>query len=756
MAEEEKEESKERDPQEEKEFIKDAKRRLEKCKKSDSHNRLAAVEDLKFLQGDQWDLGERQRRKDKNRPCLQINVLPKYSKQVCGEMRKNKSRIKVRPVDSKGDIHLAKIREGLIYNIEYLSDAESIYDYAGKMLVDCGYGAWRICTRWTEENCFLQEIYMEPILNPFTVYFDPMSKRYDHSDANYCFIVTKMEQEDFDDAYGKKNRPGGDIIDGPTLGVKDELYWDRDSVTVAEYFYVEKEEKKMAKLSDGQIMEKKEADLYIASVKESYAKTKADYDEKRMSDPTLPVRDDLGEDNAPTIVDERTMEERHIKWARITGTKILEEKDWPGHFIPVVLVTGEETNIEGKRYIKGLIRDGKDPQKLLNTWHTSACETIALAPKAPWQATARMIEGYEQDYLNANEDNLPVMLYNIDPAEPQAKPSRLQPGQAPQAIFAEISRAQQSIKDCIGLYNADVGDTSNEHLRDVSGKAIMARQMPGDTATFVFPDNMNKGIIYGGKIINDLIPAIYDTERDVRLRNADDSTEASVPINTTVGKAVESVKESPQQFSGMNLGKLKQASKENGPNAPFNDITIGKYDVVISSGPNTATQRAEMAENILKIGMATKMAPLDKYFLLHSVDGMEEYAEAVKQMVPPHILPQKDGDKPRIPPPTPPQVMLMQAKMKQAAMKEQLDLAKLAVEKLKLQKETLELAVKMGDSDARMKKIALDIASELNSAPGTHPADGMLEESNNPLAGMQGMEQMGNMQGGQQQGMPGM
>ena len=121
-------------------------KRYKKAVDGDSHNRTAALEDLRFLNGDQWDAGEKQRRKTRGRPCLQINVLPKYSKQVCGEMRKNKVQIKVHPVDSKADIQLARIREGIIYNVEYLSNAEAIYDHAGKMLVDCGYGAWRV--RW--------------------------------------------------------------------------------------------------------------------------------------------------------------------------------------------------------------------------------------------------------------------------------------------------------------------------------------------------------------------------------------------------------------------------------------------------------------------------------------------------------------------------------------------------------------------------------------------------------------------------------
>ncbi len=1027
----------------EKEMLDLAKKRLRSAMDADNHNRVAAVEDLRFLRGEQWDNGEKQRRKDSGRPCLQINVLPKYSKQVCGEMRRNKSQIKIRAVDSKADVQISKIREGIIYNIEYLSDAESIYDYAGKMLVDCGYGAWRILTRYTEENPFVQEIYLERIKNPFSVFFDPKAKNQNFADAEWAFIITKMSREDFEDEFGKDMLPGGDIVENPQTGTRDEYWWDRDTVTVAEYFYMYKKEKTICLLSDDQILEKKEAEEYIEKARNSFDQASKDH-------PEMANRDG----NIPTIVEECDIKEPHLKWKKITATKILEERDLAGKYIPIVLITGEETNIEGKQYINGLIRNAKDPQRMLNFWHclsldtplptpegwttmgevkkgdrlfddkgkicevlgvspihknydcfeitfedgskivadkdhlwnierditkrergtkqwelqtrktgelisrkdyiyvsdplnlpeanlsidpyvlgvwlgdgsqewikitegsdteeiynnlkliglslgekcedkrhrgvftfpvydvrnkfselnliknkhiplqylrgsylqrlsllqglmdtdgsvssnficsfttvnkelsdgfaellsslgikfgvlyrkgrfvkfptyssqgksqyqlsftapdipifrlqrklekqfvkkewnrrrvkrhrimsvtsvssvpvkcvkvssksslflagkgmipthnTSACETIALAPKAPWQATAKQIEGYENDYLSANENNFPVLLYNVDKDAAAPAPMRIPTAQPPVAIFSEIGRAEQNIKDTIGMYNSDVGDTSNEHLRDVSGAAITARQMPGDTATFVYPDNLAKGIAYGGKIINDLIPYIYDTERDVRLRNID-GTETFVPINTTVGKAVENINENPQRFSGMNKNKLLSSLKERGPNEKFNDITVGKYDVVITTGPTFATQRAEAVENMVKIAMASRMSPIDKYFILKNSDfpGADEYAEVVRRMIPPNLLPPKEGDVPVPPLPPPPQVMVVQAKV-------QLNMAKMQTEKIKLQKALVELQKEMKDSDAGVKKQILDLLSELN-AP-VHPAD---------------------------------
>jgi hypothetical protein len=147
----------------EREFLDLATKRLKREIDADEHNRQAAIEDLKFLNGDQWDPAEEQRRRLRGRPCLKTNELPKYVNQVVGDMRHNRARIKVRPVDPAGDVNIARIRSGLISNIEYLSNAEAIYDYAGEMATSCGLGAWRVLTRYTEENPFICEELLEGV-----------------------------------------------------------------------------------------------------------------------------------------------------------------------------------------------------------------------------------------------------------------------------------------------------------------------------------------------------------------------------------------------------------------------------------------------------------------------------------------------------------------------------------------------------------------------------------------------------------------
>jgi len=678
-------------------FLKKAQDRLKLSFDADRHNREAAIEDLKFLNGDQWDEAEKQNRKRKNRPALVVNLLPKYRNQLVGEQRQNRPRIKVRPIDSKADPKIARIREGLISNINYLSNFDSIIDQSYGQMVDCGYGAWRILTRYAEENPFIQEIYKEVIPNPFLVYWDPTAKNQDKSDAQWCFVLCKYSLDDFKEEYPDADPPGDELNKG--TGITNEHWYDKDNVTVAEYYIKEPVEKTMVMLSDGTVWEESEA-------------------KDKLEEANAPLKE-ISPDALPILKIEKTKKttEYKVKQYVITYTEILEQHDWAGKFIPIISVYGSQRNIEGKPYIQGLVRNGKDAQRLYNYWYTSAAERIALAPKSPWVGSAKMFEGYETDWAAANTENIPFLKAKHDPNFKGMLPQRQPPIQADQGLMAAISEAKQNLKDTVGMFNADVGDIGPER----SGAAINARQKPGDIGTFEFFDNLVKAIKYDGMVTNDLIPYIYDTERDVRLRNDDDS-ETFVPVNTTAAKAIDSISRNPSKYQGMDAQALQQMAGRKGFDAKYNDLTVGKYDVVVDTGPSYATQRSESAEYMLKlVNSDPDISKLGRDILVKNMDfmGADELAERLKKVLPPGLIDLKAGEQPPKPLPPAPQMLLMQAKIQNEQARQQVAKIKAQVELVKLYKETKE-------SEAGIRQEILKALAELHAPQ--HPADAILAQ----------------------------
>ncbi len=516
-------------------------------------NRNLAIEDLKFVLGgdEQWDKEAITARA--GRPRLTINKLPKFVRQVTGDQRQNRPDIKVRPVDSSSDPTMAKIIEGHIRNIQYNSYASIAYDNAFKHAVAGGYpGWWRVETKYAEDDTFDQDIMIEGILNQFCVYPDPETVHDVYRGGlEWCFVTETMSKSKFEQLFPKDEITGwteqgtGENLDGWLLD---------DTIRVAEYYYKEIVEKTLYKLQDGSTIDS-------SKVKNEHIIPSPDGKGKSLMIQGQPY----------PILKERKVKAKQVKWCLVTGHKILEgPKDWAGKYIPLVPVYGDTWTIEGKTYYKSLIRDAKDAQKVYNYTVSQNMEMAALQPKVPYKVTPAQIKGHESQWNQLNNYPFPYVLYNPDPNTGGA-PQREQ-GATVNTVFVQMAQqATSDMKDTIGIYDAALGQSSNER----SGVAIFARQRESDVGMFEFIDNYGRAITFTGKILVDLVPRIYDTERTIRTLGEDDS-HGIVPINKIV-------------------------VNPDGSQTLINDITAGKYDIAITVGPSYTTQRMQAAESMMKL-----------------------------------------------------------------------------------------------------------------------------------------------------------
>ncbi len=480
------------------------------------------------------------------------------------------------------------------------------------------------------------------------------------ADAKYGFVLEKVTADEFAERYPDKEPPGDALKVGK--GVGQEAWFEGDAFFIADYYVIETEKKTMCLMDDGSVIEKAEAE-----------RKQAEWREAKTVFPPLPA-----------ILKEREAEMARVRHYAICADRILDgPNDVPGKYIPLILVKGPERVIEGKTYVRSLIRDAKDPQRLLNFWVTDAAEIVDMIPKAPWIGTARQFEGYEQDYAAANAENFPFLKYNIDSGAPP--PQRVSPPAAPVAVFEQIGQAKQAIKDTIGMFAADLGDRGPE----LSGRAILQRQKPGDVGTFAFIDNLARSIAHCGRVINEMIPEVYDTQRDIRIRNVDD-TETFVPVNTTAGAALDAVMANPEQYRGMDKGKLVRLMAKNGRNARYNDLTAGKYDVVVTTGPSYSTQRQEAAlalERLVAAYPEIMRIAGDLVYKFQDFLGAEEIAERIERSMPATLVPPKEGQPPKPEAPPPPQVLVKMEELKVKQAHLEVEKEKLRVQKLRALKE---------------------------------------------------------------------
>jgi hypothetical protein len=630
-------------------------RDYDRAREAWEENRSHARDDLRFARlGQQWPADMEKQRSLEHRPCLTFNKMPAFIRQVVNDARQNKPSIRVHPQDSGADPRTARIINGLIRNIETSSDADVAYDTAIEHAVGQGFGFWRINTRYASAGGFEQDIVIERITNPFTVLGDPRSTAADSSDWNLAFVIATLSKDEFERDYPEAERVDweADYRDCPD-------WLDGDQVIVAEYWTREKVRREIVALSDGSVVGTKE----LAG---------------------NPARfDGLEVVGAP-----REVESWKVIQRIVSGAEILKTVEWAGQYIPIVPVYGDEViDEQGRRHFRSLIRDAKSAQQMFNYWRTTTTELIALAPKAPFIGPKGTFDA-DPNWQTANSQSHPYLEYENKGAAPQRQPF----AGVPAGALQEALNAADDMKSIIGIYDASLGARSNE----TSGRAILARQREGDVSTFHFIDNLSRAIRHGGRILLDLIPKVYTTERIIRVLG-EDLTPATARIAPT-GAAVMPGPAEPQ--AGANAHEL---------NAIY-DLTVGSYDLTVAAGPSFTTRREEAAlqmEAFIQKAPQAAMIIGDLYAKSLDWPGAEEIAERLKRMVPPQALGEGEARPaaPDAPAAVPPEV---QQQVEQGMQMIQAQQARIAELEQAAQAKAVELQLRQSELALKARSIQVD------------------------------------------------
>jgi hypothetical protein len=530
------------------------------------------------------------------RPCLTINKLPQHVRNVTNEQRQNRPSGKVIPADDRADPEVAEIFDGIVRHIEYMSDADVAYDTACDNQVTFGEGYIRLLTEYCDEDTFDQDIRIGRIRNAFSVYMDPMIQDPCGSDARYCFITQDITVDEFERMFPDATP----ITTLRTQGVGDASmgYWlNENTVRIAEYFRIEEERATL--------------NLYPGGL----TAFEGSFEARQM--------EAMGMEPLRT----RESSKRVVKWMKTNGFEVLEEQDWVGKYIPVVRVVGNEFEVDGEIHVSGLVRNAKDAQRMYNYWVSQEAEMLALAPKAPFIGYGGQFEGYENQWKTANTQNWPYLEVNPDATDGAGNsfplPQRAQPPMAQQGLIAAKMGAADDIKATTGQYDPSLGATSNER----SGRAILARQAQSDTGTYHYVDNLARAIRHVTRQIIDMIPKIYDTQRVARIIGMDGQT-TMAKINPMQPEPVRELKDQ----NGVTIEKIYNPG-------------VGRYDVVVTTGPSYLTKRQEAMDAMSQIlqGSPQLWAVAGDLFVKNmDWPGAEELAERLRKTIDPKLLQDQD------------------------------------------------------------------------------------------------------------------
>jgi hypothetical protein len=577
--------------------------------------REAALEDQEFLAGEQWSDQDRGARQAQGRPCLTVNRLPQFVRQVTNEQRQSKPSITVNPVDGQSDIQTAEVLQGVIRNIEYTSNADAAYAAGGQSAAVTGLGYWDVCAEYEDERSFDQRLTIRRIKNPMSVVMDPGAKEQAGDDARWVINSSDMSKAEWEAAFPGKEMPvGGGSWDG--RGDKEADWVGKGGIRIYEYRYITEEEDTLIDVS--QVLQMDPA--FAATLKQAGVEIQTG----------AVLESELGAELAAHLkslnLETRPTTKRKACWVKIAGDEIVERGELAGRYLQVVRVVGSEQDVNGEAIYEGIVRHAKDTQKMLNFYVSAEAEAIALTPKAPWIMAEGQDEGHETEWEVANQRAHSRLIYKPTTVagQPAPRPERVMAEANIQAVSQARMQTADDLKAVTGIYDAQLGARSNEQ----SGRAILARQNQGQTANFHFQDNLAMAIRYTGRILIDLIPKIYSGPRVLRILG-DDGKHEMVPVNGADGT-----------FKG-------EPALQNGQ--PVIDLNAGRYDVAVSMGSSYLSRRQEAVAQLLElIKVDPQIAPIIADILVRAMDIPDgnAIADRLMKMLPPQIRPPDENQPP--------------------------------------------------------------------------------------------------------------
>jgi hypothetical protein len=490
------------------------------------------------VSGDVWeamDPAGKKARIEAKRPYLSFDELGQYTNQLVNEIRANKRAVKVTAIGYGATEDAANFTANLIRQIEYRSNAQQAYTCMFENSVQRNFGALRVLTRDVGPDTLDQEIIIEPLVNPNLVTPDGNSVKPDGSDMAHCTIHEAMSKAQFRRRFKDAEEQG---FQGFEVAYPD--WFKDDSVMVAEHW----------------VKETRSRLQYLM----------------RMLDGSerLFWADDLGrKPEKSEIARSRTFEDHAVKHYLTNGYEILDETDWPGQYIPVVLCFGKVLflNVGGvtKRKVLSLVTLAREPAMYYAYIRSCGAEVVGSVPRASVVGYQGQFTGHEQDWQRAHYE--PVAYLEVN-GQTDATGQQMLPLPQRQSWDPPLQNLELVAEAARRAIQAAMGTTplpsAAQRRNEKSGKALERIQYAEQKGSFHFHDHFNDSLARTGVIVEDLAPHVYDTMRDVTVRKPDDSTDV-VRVNDP---------SNPQSVW------LKRDGKR-----------VGLNDVTVSVGPQADSER---------------------------------------------------------------------------------------------------------------------------------------------------------------------
>jgi hypothetical protein len=483
------------------------------------------------------------------------------------------------------DKDTAEVYEGLARFIQYESNAQIAYETAIEYSAGGSFGYYRFLTEYAEDEGDELDLKILPVMDPMTVYGIVVPTCFNRK-PRFAFVVEEIPKEEYRALYGDSEMAS---LSWDSASQRAEGWVGSDSVRIAEYWWCEE-----------------------VKIKGKRPKTK-------------------------------------VLFCKINGLEELPDTrtEWAGSEIPIIPVLGKQMIIEGKPRLSSVVRSQKSAQQMLNYAKSRVAETLAQSPVSPYMIAEGQDAGYEKEWATINTVPRPSVHFKVvDMAgRPLPAPTRNTFEPPIQSLSEFIAQEVDDMKATTGIYDASLGAKGNE----TTGRAIQARQQSSNLTTMHFLDNLERSFRQAGDIIEEMIPKIYDTEREVTILGQDEKSKV-VTINAE--HTDEAGKSHHYKIAGKRVPLV---------------VTMGRaYD-------SKRMETFDFVQNLIR--SVPTMVPILGDLMMKNSDmaGADEAAERLHKMLPAQLQDNENA--------LPPQAQAAVAQAHQQMQAMQGELAKLTMEK---------------------------------------------------------------------------
>ena len=517
-----------------------------------------------FFAGDQWSPADRAKLERHRRPVLTINKILSTVSNVLGEQINNRAEISFRPRSGAP----AATADVLNKVFKQISDNNQLDWKRSDMFADGIIGSRGFLDVRLEYGDSMQgEVRIEN-LNPKNVIIDPDADEYDPDKWGDVHTSKWLTADDIAILY---NAEDADILRS-TVGTN--MTYAYDALTV--------NRDRFGDPRAGQYIPGGMDTTAMRNIRVIERQYRVLDRQKHFLSPETgdmrPVPEGFDRNRIAFFVEKYGFQVipklvRRLRWTVVAGNQVLHD-DWSPYqhytVVPYFPHFRRGNTI-------GLVENLLGPQELLNKVTSQELHVVNTTANSGYKVKAGALSNMSVEELE--EKGAQTGLVIEVNGDPDTDVQKISPNQVPQGLDRIRYKAEESIKTISGISDSMQG----MDRADVAAKAIQAKKQAGSTNLVKPLDNLTRSDHILARNILDLVQEFYTEERLMTITHDHATGESE---NFRINQP------NPQPETG-----------EETEEAPYqeilNDLTLGEYDVAVTSVPHRETLEDSQFEQIM-------------------------------------------------------------------------------------------------------------------------------------------------------------